>query len=179
MRTICGSSAILRSEMIDNSPEDQTVGQTPDGNQIFLDHVGWFVPDMDEASVAFGQLGFPLTPFNVHMNEQPDGSRVPSGTANRCAMIRRGYLEVLTRIPEVESAITKQMDDGLGRYTGLHLIAFTVADTEAVTRRLREAGFAPEAPIALRRPMPLDDGGDGPGGDVPHPDRRIVAPGGQ
>jgi hypothetical protein len=161
VRTICGSIAILPGEMTDNSTENQSFDQTPQGNQIFLDHVGWFVPDMGEASAVFDQLGFPLTPFTVHMNEQPDGSRVPSGTANRCAMIRRGYLEVLTRVPEVESAITKQMDDGLARYTGLHLIAFTVADTEAVTSRLREAGFAPEAPIALRRPMPLDDGGEG------------------
>ncbi|CAN0162451.1 unnamed protein product [Discosporangium mesarthrocarpum] len=135
--------------------------QTPQPGQIFLDHVGWFVPDMDVASVVFNGLGFPLTPFTVHMNEQPDGSRVPSGTANRCAMIRRGYLEVLTRVPEVESAITAQMDAGLARYTGLHLIAFTVGDTDAATAKLREAGFAPEPPIALRRPMPLDEGGEG------------------
>lgn len=135
--------------------------QTPQAGQIFLDHVGWFVPDMDAASVAFNRLGFPLTPFTVHMNEQPDGSRVPSGTANRCAMIRRGYLEVLTRVPEVESAITAQMDMGLARYTGLHLIAFTVGDTQAATENLRDAGFAPEPPIALRRPMPLDAGGEG------------------
>jgi hypothetical protein len=147
--------------MTEHSIQNPPPRQTPEGDQIFLDHVGWFVPDMDGASAAFGALGFPLTPFTVHMNEQPDGSRVPSGTANRCAMIRRGYLEVLTRVPEVESAITRQMDDGLARYTGLHLIAFTVADTEAATARLRQAGFAPEAPTALRRPMPLDAGGEG------------------
>lgn len=135
--------------------------QTPQAGQIFLDHVGWFVPDMVEASAAFNRLGFPLTPFTVHMNEQLDGSCVPSGTGNRCAMIRRGYLEVLTRVPEVESAITVQMDSGLARYTGLHLIAFTVADTEVATEKLRDAGFAPEPPIALRRPMPLDAGGEG------------------
>lgn len=147
--------------MTEHSIQNPTPRQTPEGDQIFLDHVGWFVPDMDEASAVFGALGFPLTPFTVHMNERPDGSRVPSGTANRCAMIRRGYLEVLTRVPEVDSAITRQMDDGLARYTGLHLIAFTVADTEAATARLRQAGFVPEAPIALRRPMPLDAGGEG------------------
>lgn len=147
--------------MTDKSSTEEPSGQTPQGNQIFLDHVGWFVPDMDMASTAFNRLGFPLTPFTVHMNEQPDGSKVPSGTANRCAMIRRGYLEVLTRVPEVETAITRQMEDGLARYTGLHLIALTVADTEATTERLRQAGFAPEPPIALRRPMPLDDGGEG------------------
>ena len=147
--------------MTEHSIQNPIAGQTPEGDQIFLDHVGWFVPDIDEASAAFGALGFPLTPFTVHMNEQPDGSRVPSGTANRCAMIRRGYLEVLTRVKDVESEITKQMDDGLARYTGLHLIAFTVADTAAAAARLRQAGFAPEPPIALRRPMPLDAGGEG------------------
>ena len=135
--------------------------QTPQPGQIFLDHVGWFVPDMDMASVAFGRLGFPLTPLTIHMNEQLDGSRTQSGTANRCAMIRRGYLEVLTRVTEVESAITAQLDSGLARYTGLHLIAFTVGNTEAATEKLIDAGFAPEPPIALRRPMPLDTGGEG------------------
>jgi len=143
--------------MSDNSPSES---QTPGSNEIYLDHVGWFVPDMNEASQAFQRLGFPLTPFTVHMNEQPDGSRVPSGTANRCGMIERGYLEVLTRLPEVDSAITRQMDDGLARYTGLHLIAFTVSDTEATTERLRTAGFEPDPPVALRRPMPLDSGGE-------------------
>lgn len=160
-RTDRSAVVILPRDMTDKPIENRNPSQTPEGEQIFLDHVGWFVPDMDEASAAFGRLGFPLTPFTVHMNEQPDGSRVPSGTANRCAMIRRGYLEVLTRVPEVESAITRQMDDGLARYTGLHLIALTVADTAATTERLRQAGFAPEPPIALRRPMPLDAGGEG------------------
>ena len=135
--------------------------QTPGPGEIYLDHVGWFVPDMEAAAPKFEALGFPLTPFTVHMNEQPDGSRVPSGTANRCGMIRRGYLEVLTRVPDVESAITEQMDAGLARYTGLHLIAFTVSDTEATTAMLREHGFSPDPPVALRRPMPLDEGGEG------------------
>ena len=135
--------------------------QTPEAGQIFLDHVGWFVPDIEVASDAFNRLGLPLTPFTVHMNEQPDGSRVASGTANRCAMIRRGYLELLTRVPEVQTAITAEMDAGLARYTGLHLIAFSVGDTDVATESLIASGFLPEPPIALRRPMPLDAGGEG------------------
>ena len=134
--------------------------QTPGQGEIFLDHVGWFVPDMD-AAAGHSKPWVSADAFTVHMNEQPDGSRVPSGTANRCAMIRRGYLEVLTRVPDIESVITQQMDAGLARYTGLHLIAFTVSDTDATTARLREQGFSPDPPVALRRPMPLDDGGEG------------------
>ena len=135
--------------------------QTPSNGEIFLDHVGWFVPDMEEASAAFARLGFPMTPFTVHTNQQPDGSRVPSGTANRCAMIERGYLEVLVGMPDVDTAIARQLRAGLARYTGLHLIAFTVADADTATARLQAAGFAPDPPVALRRPMPLDDGGEG------------------
>jgi hypothetical protein len=135
--------------------------QTPSGEQIFLDHVGWFVPDMDVAHAAFEKLGLPMTPFTVHTNEQADGSRVPSGTANRCAMIRRGYLEVLVSVPDVDTAIARQLRTGLSRYTGLHLVAFTVGDADATVERLQGAGFQPDPPIALRRPMPLDDGGEG------------------
>jgi hypothetical protein len=102
-----------------------------------------------------------MTPFTVHTNEQVDGSRVPSGTANRCAMIARGYLEVLVSVPDVDTAIARQLRTGLSRYTGLHLIAFTVGDADSAVGRLRAAGFQPEPPIALRRPMPLDDGGEG------------------
>ena len=135
--------------------------QTPGSDEIYLDHVGWFVPDMQTAAPRFEALGFPLTPFTIHMNERSDGSRVPSGTANRCGMIHRGYLEVLTRIPDVNSPVTAQMEAGLARYTGLHLIAFTVSDTAEKTMRLAEAGFAPDPPVALRRPMRLDAGGEG------------------
>ena len=134
--------------------------QTPAGDGIFLDHVGWFVSDMDAAANDFARLGFPMTPLTVHQNAQPDGRRVPSGTANRCAMIARGYLEVLIRLPDLDTPLTRQMDAALDRYDGLHLIAFAVADTAAAAERLRENGFDPAAPVALRRPMPLDAGGE-------------------
>ena len=132
--------------------------QTPDNNEIFLDHVGWFVPNIAAASEAFERLGFPLTRFTKHMNENPDGSREPSGTANRCAMINKGYLEVLTRVPGVTSAITNQMDACMKRYTGLHLIAFSVADPDFHANRLSESGFIVERPVALRRSMSSDQG---------------------
>jgi hypothetical protein len=135
--------------------------QTPSGDGIFLDHVGWFVPDMDAAAAAFARLGFPMSPYTVHTNEAPDGTRVPSGTANRCAMLKRGYLEVLTAVEGVDTPLSRQLRGGIARYTGLHLIALTVADADAATERLRAAGFAPQPPVALRRAMPLDAGGEG------------------
>lgn len=140
---------------------DRKFAQTPGPGEIYLDHVGWFVPDIEVAAPHFETLGFPLTPFTVHANEKPNGERVLSGTANRCGMIQRGYLEVLTRMPDVESPITEQFDACLARYTGVHLIAFSVSDTEVTTARLRDCGFKPEAPVALRRPLLLDNGEQG------------------
>ncbi len=137
-----------------------TPSQTPRGTRIYLDHVGWFVRDMDQASVAFHRLGLPMTPLTVHHNALPDGTRVRSGTANRCAMIHRGYLEVLVRLEDIDSPLTREMKASCSRYEGLHLIAFSVADTEAAATRLQAAGFDPAPPVALRRPVALDDDGE-------------------
>ncbi len=134
--------------------------QTPDAGEVFLDHVGWYVPDMDEAGAAFGRLGFVLTPYTLHAHENAAGERIPSGTANRCAMLRRGYLEILTHVPELETALAGQLRAGLDRYTGLHLIAFTCADAEIEAARLAGAGFDPLPVARLRRPVRAGDGSE-------------------
>jgi hypothetical protein len=135
--------------------------QTPARGEIFLDHVGWYVPHMARAAVAFERLGFRLTPFTPHTDEQPDGSRIPSGTANRCAMLERGYLEILTHVPGLDTLRATELRAGLARYTGLHLIAFTCADAGVESARLAAAGFPVQPKVSLRRPMPLDGGGEG------------------
>lgn len=134
--------------------------QTPGPGEIFLDHVGWYVPDMDAASAAFERLGFPLSPYTPHSHEGADGTRAPSGTANRCAMLERGYLEILTHVPELDLPLARQLRAGLDRYTGLHLIAFTCADTDAEHARLDAEGFAPLPVAHLRRPIETDGGGE-------------------
>lgn len=135
--------------------------QTPGPGEIFLDHVGWYVPDMDVASAAFERLGFPLSPYTPHSHESADGTRAPSGTANRCAMLERGYLEILTHVPELDLPLARQLRAGLDRYTGLHLIAFTCADADAEHARLNAEGFAPLPVAHLRRPIETDGGGEG------------------
>ena len=65
--------------------------QTPSGSEVFLDHVGWFVPDMDELAGAMERLGFILTPFVAQQNADPNGGEpVLAGTGIRCALMRRG-----------------------------------------------------------------------------------------
>ena len=84
--------------------------QTPDAGQIFLDHVGWFVPDMDAAARAFEKLGFGLTPFSIHGDRDPaTGALRPLGTANRLVMLERGYLEILTLHGDVTNPSVERM----------------------------------------------------------------------
>ncbi len=134
--------------------------QTPAPGEIFLDHVGWYVPDIAAAGVAFERLGFRLTPLTPHSHESASGERTPSGTANRCAMIELGYLEILCAMPGLDTALAGQLRSGLERYTGLHLIAFTCADAVSEHARIAEAGFAPQPIANLRRPLTADDGNE-------------------
>ncbi|MSR07893.1 MAG: VOC family protein [Gemmatimonadetes bacterium] len=135
--------------------------QTPSGREVYLDHVGWFVDDMDQASRAFERLGFVLTPFVVSRNADPAGGPPkPSGTGNRCAMLRRGYLELIAGIEGVDTSLGRQHREAVARYVGLHVVAFTVADAETAQARLATEGFAPGEPARLRRPIKAPDGSD-------------------
>lgn len=134
--------------------------QTPAPGEIFLDHVGWYVPDIALAGTTFEQLGFRLTPVTPHTHESASGERTRSGTANRCAMIELGYLEILCAMPDLDTPLTEELRAGLDRYTGLHLIAFTCADAPLEHARIAEAGFSPRPIVNLRRPLTADDGND-------------------
>lgn len=134
--------------------------QTPRDDEVFLDHVGWYVADMEACGAAFERLGFVLTPYTEHSHADAAGNRSPSGTANRCAMLERGYLEFLTAVPGVETPLADQLRAGLARYGGVHLIAFTCADADAEHARLSADGFALQPLVRLRRPSKLDDGAD-------------------
>ena len=115
---------------------------------------------MDEAGAAFDRLGFPLTPLTVHRNEDEAGNRIRTGTANRCAMLGRGYLEILTDVEGLDTPFSRAHRAAVARYEGLHLIAFSVDDVAAEAGRLDAEGFRPRPVANLRRPMPVDRGGE-------------------
>ncbi len=126
--------------------------QLPEPGEVFLDHVAWFVPDMAAASRCFTQLGFTLTPFTPQSNAGPNGP-IAAGTGNRCAMLGAGYVEILTVVPGCETELSRQLIAALGRYTGVHLVAFATADAEAEGKRLQAQGFDPLPAVHLRRPV--------------------------
>ncbi len=124
--------------------------QLPQGDEIFLDHHGHFVPDMDAASNALERLGFTLTPYAAHtMRTAPGEEPKPSGTGNRCIMLRESYIEVLCAVGNAPMA--QQLRAATDRYTGIHLMAFTTPDAEKHHARLTEAGFSMQPLVHLTR----------------------------
>ena len=127
--------------------------QSPAPGMLNIDHVAHFVPDMEATTAALQKLGFTLTPLSNQSHRlTPDGPLVPAGTANRCVMLERGYLEFLT--PTLDTPVADQLRTAISRYVGVHLVAFGTASPDADHARLAAAGFNPLAPVALQRPIP-------------------------
>jgi Glyoxalase-like domain len=133
------------------------LGQLPEPGAVFLDHVAHFVPAMDVAAQALERCGFRLTPFTAQTN-RVDGSPVAAGTGNRCAMFRRGYVEILAAI--ADTPLAHQLNDRLARHVGLHLAAFSTADAAAEHRRLAAAAFPVLPLVDMRRPVATEQGED-------------------
>ena len=124
--------------------------QLPAPRQVFLDHTAFFVPAMDPAAEALERCGFRLTPFTAQTNRE-GGAIVPSGTGNRCAMLRNGYLEVLTATHD--TPLAAQLRERIVDHAGLHLAAFASADAASEHRRLGKSGFPILPLVDMRRPV--------------------------
>jgi hypothetical protein len=130
--------------------------QLPQGDEIFLDHVGFFVTDLEVAARQLERLGFQVSPLNVQHNADEHGELVPTGTSNRLALLERGFIEMLAATGE--TPLADQLRGAVARYQGLHLIALTHADMAAQRRRLVNAGFAMQRIVNLRRRVATVDG---------------------
>ncbi len=130
-----------------------------------LDHIGVCTRDPEALWATYLGLGFTLSPVARQSGGQPP---VPLATGNRCAMLRRGYVELLGII---DPALP---DNGLGRfldrYTGQHIIAFAMQDAEANLERLRRAGLDIPGIAWLERPVDAPDGPRARFARLPFPD---------
>jgi hypothetical protein len=130
--------------------------QLPIGDEIFLDHVGHFVRDIEAASRAFRRAGFAPTPVSIQSNPDPAGGPPKlTGTGNVTVMLQRGYIEALFKTSD--TPLGRQLDAGLARHSGVHLIAFSVADAASAHRRLAGQGFRVQPLVEMQRPV--DTGG--------------------
>jgi hypothetical protein len=128
--------------------------QLPAGGEIFLDHVGHFVPDPKAASMALARAGFAPTPQSVQVN--PDGT--PTGTGNVTAMFSRGYIEVLFKT--ADTPLGREFEAALSGHAGVHLAAFSIADAASEHARLADAGFPMRPLVQFQRPVETEQGPD-------------------
>lgn len=136
------------------SQTTETDRQLPLGDEIFLDHVGHFVRDPQAAAAALTRAGFAPTPVSVQV--APDGG--PTGTGNVCAMMTRGYMEVLFKT--ADTPLGREFEAALARHSGIQLAAFAVADANAWHERLGEAGFRTRPIAPFKRPVGTETGTD-------------------
>ena len=131
--------------------------QVPAAGEKVLDHLAHWVPDLEAAGETLASLGFVLTPWSEqHAAPEPGAPIAPVGSANRCIMLRSGYLEVLT--PLAATPIGRELQTGIDRYVGVHLLAFGSPDTEAEQAGLEARGFPQRPPVALRREVRIESG---------------------
>lgn len=136
-------------------PLTWTDRQLPIGDEVFLDHVGFFVPDLAEAGQRLERLGFAVSPINLQQNADSKGELRPSGTSNRLARLRRGFIEVLAATHD--TPLADQLKQSLTRYAGLHLIALAHCDVPAQRKRLHKAGLPMQEVVHLRRHVRAND----------------------
>jgi hypothetical protein len=123
--------------------------QLPEGDEVFLDHVGFFVRDLQDAGRRLERLGFQVSQINVQTNADAQGVLTPSGTSNRLARLRRGYLEILAATHD--TPLADQFKSALARYQGIHLIAMSHDDIPGQRTRLTQSGFRMQPVVTLRR----------------------------
>ena len=122
-----------------------------------LDHVAVVSPHPDSLFAAYEAMGFQLTPISRHSGSVNPGEKpVPFGNGNRCAMLKRGYLEFLAIFdPTMPCGPFPALVE---RYEGLHIVAFGCEDPDAVERRWRETGVPVDGVFALERELETQEG---------------------
>jgi hypothetical protein len=132
--------------------------QLPLQEQIFLDHVGHFVSDPEAASAALVAAGFFATPRSVQVNPDGKGGVTLTGTGNVTGMLGSGYIEVLYKT--ADTALGRELESAMSRYSGVHLAAFSVADASSAHRRLQSSGFRVRPLAHMERPVETEAGPD-------------------
>jgi hypothetical protein len=129
--------------------------QLPLGDEIFLDHIGLFVPDVEAAGAALVRAGFTPAPVSVQVNPDANGGPLRlTGTGNVTAMFRQGYIEVLFKT--ADTPLVAELETASARYRGIHLVAFAVADAAAAHQRLAGQGFWVRPIVNMQRPVDVN-----------------------
>ena len=119
---------------------------------LALDHLGICVRDPAALWAAWERLGFALSPIAQQSGRRsPDAEVEPFGTANRCAFLRHGYVELLGIVDG--TLFANGVDRFMERYEGLHILALGIGEAEENLARLRRGGLAIPGIAWLQRPV--------------------------
>ncbi len=113
-----------------------------------IDHVLLAVRDLDAATHTFARLGFTASPRGVHEEW---------GTANRCLMLAKGYVELIAPIGDGPGArrVAAHLDSW---GEGLMGVALGSSDAQQSYQSLLRAGVKAGAPSPLSRRIEVADG---------------------
>ncbi len=118
---------------------------------LSLDHVGVIARDLSAAAARWERLGFTLAPLSRQRGAVPGQAGMqPWATANRCVILRRGYLEL---IGTVDPAAYNPWTRFLERFEGVHILALRCADADAAYLRLAPQAPFLDPPIARERKL--------------------------
>ena len=119
-----------------------------------LDHLGAIVRDLATGAQRWEAMGFALSPVSRQSGRMPDRAEEgPWATANRCAIFRRGYLEL---IGIVDPAAYNPWTKFLARFEGLHLLALRVPDADAAYADLEKRTATLIPPVQRARQLEVD-----------------------
>jgi hypothetical protein len=120
-----------------------------------LDHLGAIVGDLMAGAKRWEKLGFALSPVSRQSGRMPErADESPWATANRCAILEQGYLEL---IGVVDPAAYNPWTKFIARFEGLHLLAFRVPEADAAYTELEKRTATLNPPV--QRARKLDVGG--------------------
>ena len=122
-------------------------------SSLSLDHVGAMVRDLDSGAEWWRRLGFRLAPRSPQLGATvPGGPVEPWATANHCAVLRRGYLEL---IGIVNAARFNPWRTYMDRFEGIHIAAFRCDDADRAYAELQRRAEGLDAPVDRRREAPF------------------------
>jgi len=118
---------------------------------LTLDHVGIIGRELASAAARWERLGFTLAPMSRQRGAVPGQSGMqPWATANRCAILRQGYVEL---IGTVDASAYNPWTRFVDRYEGIHILALRCANADAAYAALATRAPFLDPPIARERKL--------------------------
>ena len=121
---------------------------------LALDHLGCIAGDFDAAAAAWERLGFRLCPRSPQRGAVPGQEGMhPWATSNRCALFRRGYLELIgITCPGAFNPWASFMARG----PGLHILALRCDGADAAYAALAADAPFLQPPVQREREVDVD-----------------------